>query len=188
MKKIIFSISMIMVLSVGIFAEKLLSVSELPTSVTDFMKTYFPESQIVFAEYDDGKYDVKFTSNTDSDTLSGEAEFTKKGDWDKIEFYLGVPEEILPSEVLTTLRKNFSDSAIVSLERDFNGFEITLLDATEVIDSSNSYFSVSGDGKILDLDINHHHKKFDKDKFDKAKKYKESKLDNSTSSDSVNAQ
>lgn len=180
MKKIIFSISMIMVLSVGIFAEKLLSVSELPTSVTDFMKTYFPESQIVFAEYDDGKYDVKFTSNTDSDTLSGEAEFTKKGDWDKIEFYLGVPEEILPSEVLTTLRKNFSDSAIVSLERDFNGFEITLLDATEV--------DISGDGKILDLDINHHHKKFDKDKFDKAKKYKESKLDNSTSSDSVNAQ
>ena len=180
MKKIIFSISMIMVLSVGIFAEKLLSVSELPTSVTDFMKTYFPESQIVFAEYDDGKYDVKFTSNTDSDTLSGEAEFSKKGDWDKIEFYLGVPEEILPSEVLTTLRKNFSDSAIVSLERDFNGFEITLLDATEV--------DISGDGKILDLDINHHHKKFDKDKFDKAKKYKESKLDNSTSSDSVNAQ
>ena len=169
-----------MVLSVGIFAEKLLSVSELPTSVTDFMKTYFPESQIVFAEYDDGKYDVKFTSNTDSDTLSGEAEFSKKGDWDKIEFYLGVPEEILPSEVLTTLRKNFSDSAIVSLERDFNGFEITLLDATEV--------DISGDGKILDLDINHHHKKFDKDKFDKAKKYKESKLDNSTSSDSVNAQ
>ena len=144
------------------------------------MKTYFPESQIVLAEYDDGKYDVKFTSNTDSDTLSGEAEFTKKGDWDKIEFYLGVPEEILPSEVLTTLRKNFSDSAIVSLERDFNGFEITLLDATEV--------DISGDGKILDLDINHHHKKFDKDKFDKAKKYKESKLDNSTSSDSVNAQ
>ena len=180
MKKIIFSIFLIMVLSVGIFAEKLLSVSELPTSVTDFMKTYFPESQIVFAEYDDGKYDVKFTSNTDSDTLSGEAEFTKKGDWDKIEFYLGVPEEILPSEVLTTLRKNFSDSAIVSLERDFNGFEITLLDATEV--------DISGDGKILDLDINHHHKKFDKDKFDKAKKYKESKLDNSTSSDSVNAQ
>ena len=180
MKKIIFSIFLIMVLSVGIFAEKLLSVSELPTSVTDFMKTYFPESQIVFAEYDDGKYDVKFTSNTDSDTLSGEAEFSKKGDWDKIEFYLGVPEEILPSEVLTTLRKNFSDSAIVSLERDFNGFEITLLDATEV--------DISGDGKILDLDINHHHKKFDKDKFDKAKKYKESKLDNSTSSDSVNAQ
>ena len=180
MKKIIFSIFLIMVLSVGIFAEKLLSVSELPTSVTDFMKTYFPESQIVFAEYDDGKYDVKFTSNTDSDTLSGEAEFTKKGDWDKIEFYLGVPEEILPSEVLTTLRKNFSDSAIVSLERDFNSFEITLLDATEV--------DISGDGKILDLDINHHHKKFDKDKFDKAKKYKESKLDNSTSSDSVNAQ
>ena len=171
---------MILVLSVGIFAEKLLSVSELPTSVTDFMKTYFPESQIVLAEYDDGKYDVKFTSNTDSDTLSGEAEFTKKGDWDKIEFYLGVPEEILPSEVLTTLRKNFSDSAIVSLERDFNGFEITLLDATEV--------DISGDGKILDMDINHHHKKFDKDKFDKAKKYKESKLDNSTSSDSVNAQ
>lgn len=180
MKKIIFSIFLILVLSVGIFAEKLLSVSELPTSVTDFMKTYFPESQIVLAEYDDGKYDVKFTSNTDSDTLSGEAEFTKKGDWDKIEFYLGVPEEILPSEVLTTLRKNFSDSAIVSLERDFNGFEITLLDATEV--------DISGDGKILDLDINHHHKKFDKDKFDKAKKYKESKLDNSTSSDSVNAQ
>lgn len=180
MKKIIFSIFLILVLSVGIFAEKLLSVSELPTSVTDFMKTYFPESQIVLAEYDDGKYDVKFTSNTDSDTLSGEAEFTKKGDWDKIEFYLGVPEEILPSEVLTTLRKNFSDSAIVSLERDFNGFEITLLDATEV--------DISGDGKILDMDINHHHKKFDKDKFDKAKKYKESKLDNSTSSDSVNAQ
>ena len=180
MKKIIFSIFLILVLSVGIFAEKLLSVSELPTSVTDFMKTYFPESQIVLAEYDDGKYDVKFTSNTDSDTLSGEAEFTKKGDWDKIEFYLGVPEEILPSEVLTTLRKNFSDSAIVSLERDFNGFEITLLDATEV--------DISGDGKILDLDINHHHKKFDKEKFDKAKKYKESKLDNSTSSDSVNAQ
>ena len=102
MKKIIFSIFLILVLSVGIFAEKLLSVSELPTSVTDFMKTYFPESQIVLAEYDDGKYDVKFTSNTDSDTLSGEAEFTKKGDWDKIEFYLGVPEEILPSEVLTT--------------------------------------------------------------------------------------
>ena len=180
MKKIIFSISMILVLSVGIFAEKFIQISQLPNTITDFMKTYFPESSIILAEYDEGKYDIKFITSNESEYLSGEAEFSKKGDWDKIEFYLGVPEEILPSEVLTTLRKNFSDSAIVSLERDFNGFEITLLDATEV--------DISGDGKILDLDINHHHKKFDKDKFDKAKKYKESKLDNSTSSDSVNAQ
>ena len=180
MKKIIFSILMILVLSVGIFAEKLLSVSELPTSVTDFMKTYFPESSIILAEYDDGKYDVKFTSNTDSETLGGEAEFTKKGDWDKIEFYLGIPEEILPTEVLSTLRKNFSDSAIVSLERDLNGFEITLLDSTEL--------DISNEGKILEMDANHHHKKFDKDKFDRATKFKDSKLDESSTSDSSQAQ
>lgn len=169
-----------MVLSVGIFADKFIQISQLPNTITDFMKTYFPESTIILAEYDDDKYDIKFITNNEAEYLSGEAEFSKKGDWDKIEFYLGIPEELLPTEVLSSLRKNFSDSAIVSLERDFNGFEITLLDATEV--------DISGDGKILDMDINHHHKKFDKDKFDKAKKYKESKLDNSVSSDSVNAQ
>jgi hypothetical protein len=180
MKKLFFSVFIMMVLSVGIFADKFIQISQLPNTITDFMKTYFPESTIILAEYDDDKYDIKFITNNEAEYLSGEAEFSKKGDWDKIEFYLGIPEELLPTEVLSSLRKNFSDSAIVSLERDFNGFEITLLDSTEL--------DISNEGKILEMDVNHHHKKFDKDKFDRAKKFKDSKQDKSSNSDSTDAQ
>ena len=180
MKKLFFSVFIMMVLSVGIFADKFIQISQLPNTITDFMKTYFPESTIILAEYDDDKYDIKFITNNEAEYLSGEAEFSKKGDWDKIEFYLGIPEELLPTEVLSSLRKNFSDSAIVSLERDFNGFEITLLDSTEL--------DISNEGKILEMDVNHHHKKFDKDKFDRAKKFKDSKQDKSSNSDSVQSQ
>ncbi len=180
MKKLFFSVFIMMVLSVSIFADKFIQISQLPNTITDFMKTYFPESTIILAEYDDDKYDIKFITNNEAEYLSGEAEFSKKGDWDKIEFYLGIPEELLPTEVLSSLRKNFSDSAIVSLERDFNGFEITLLDSTEL--------DISNEGKILEMDVNHHHKKFDKDKFDRAKKFKDSKQDKSSTSDSSQAQ
>jgi hypothetical protein len=180
MKKLFFSVFIMMVLSVSIFADKFIQISQLPNTITDFMKTYFPESTIILAEYDDDKYDIKFITNNEAEYLSGEAEFSKKGDWDKIEFYLGIPEELLPTEVLSSLRKNFSDSAIVSLERDFNGFEITLLDSTEL--------DISNEGKILEMDVNHHHKKFDKDKFDRAKKFKDSKQDKSSNSDSTDAQ
>ncbi len=180
MKKLFFSVFIMMVLSVSIFADKFIQISQLPNTITDFMKTYFPESTIILAEYDDDKYDIKFITNNEAEYLSGEAEFSKKGDWDKIEFYLGIPEELLPTEVLSSLRKNFSDSAIVSLERDFNGFEITLLDSTEL--------DISNEGKILEMDVNHHHKKFDKDKFDRAKKFKDSKLDESSNADSTDAQ
>ncbi len=180
MKKILFSILITMVLSVSIFADKYILVSDLPNSVTNFMKTYFPESKIDNAKYDDWKYEIEFSTENDSNFVKGEAEFSRKGDWEKIEFYLGIPEELLPENVLTTLRQNFSDQAIVSIERDRRGYELTLLDATEI--------DISDEGKILEVDKEHHHKKFNKDKFDNAKKFKESKQDSYSNIDSINIQ
>ena len=49
-----------MVLSVGIFAEKFIQLSQLPNTITDFMKTYFPESSIILAEYDEVLHRSKF--------------------------------------------------------------------------------------------------------------------------------
>ena len=114
------------------------------------------------------------------DNAKYKAEFSKKGDWEKIEFYLGIPETLLPENVLSTLRQNFSDKAIVSVERNKRGYELTLVDATEV--------DISEEGKILEIDSEHPHKKFDKDKSDRAMKFKESKNDNSSKLDSVNPQ
>jgi hypothetical protein len=179
-RKFIFSALVLMVLSVSIFADKNILVSDLPNSVVDFMKTYFSESKIDNAEYDDRKYEIWFSTENDSQIVNGEAEFSKKGDWEKIEFYLGIPETLLPENVLSTLRQNFSDKAIVSVERNKRGYELTLVDATEV--------DISEEGKILEIDSEHPHKKFDKDKSDRAMKFKESKNDNSSKLDSVNTQ
>ena len=118
-------------------------------------------------------------NSEDNNVVKGEAEFSKRGDWKNLEFYLGVPETLLPEPVLTTLRQNFSDQAIVSLERDKRGFELTLSDSTEI--------DISDEGKILDLDKEHRHRKFDKNKSDKAKKFKEPKQDSSATMDSVDA-
>lgn len=179
MKKLIFSLFIMMALSGFIFADKNVAVSDLPTTITDFMKTYFPESIVDSAEYDDGKYEIWFSVEKDNNVVKGEAEFSRKGDWKNLEFYLGVPETLLPEPVLTTLRQNFSDQAIVSLERDKRGFELTLSDSTEI--------DISDEGKILDLDKEHRHRKFDKNKSDKAKKFKEPKQDSSATMDSVDA-
>ena len=93
MKKLIFSLFIMMALSGFIFADKNVAISDLPTTITDFMKTYFPESTVDYAEYDDGKYEIWFSVEKDNNVVKGEAEFSKRGDWENLEFYLGVPEK-----------------------------------------------------------------------------------------------
>ena len=58
-----------MALSGFIFADKNVALSDLPTTITDFMKTYFPESTVDYAEYDDGKYEIWFSVEKDNNVV-----------------------------------------------------------------------------------------------------------------------
>lgn len=156
MKKIFFYF-LIVVLSVSIYADKKVLISDLPNSIVDFMKNYFPESNLDYAEYDEGEYEICFSDMIDNKLIKGEAQFSKRGDWEKIDFY-NIPKNLLPENVIAILQENFANQEIISLEHKRDEYEITFTDSTEI--------EISADGKILEIDKDHYHKKI-KDKDDR---------------------
>ena len=63
-------------------------------AIQQFVKTYFPETTILFTQRDEGEYEVRLSDGT-------EIEFTRKGEWKHIDckhynVYTSVPDALIP--------------------------------------------------------------------------------------------
>lgn len=100
-----------------------ISVQDLPEKVISYVKTHFPEQEIIKAVKD--KDGLSFTYEI---KLSGkiELEFTAKGDIKNIDGQNKLPDSVIPEKILNYVKTNYPDNYITgwSIEKRIQEIEL----------------------------------------------------------------
>lgn len=104
--------------------EKIIDVKDMPVTAQEFIGNHFPDAVILRVIFDrepgDKNYDVYFADG-------GKIEFDKKGQWTDIECRTsGVPDSVIPTEILNYISENFPDRHVIGIDRDRNDYELEL--------------------------------------------------------------
>ncbi len=140
MKKLtILGIMSFVLLFTNLFAdERPISAEALPNNAKTFLKKYFKDVGIAFVEQDHDSYEVYLEDGI-------EIEFRRNGDWQKVEGkYNRIPTGFIPKKVISSIKSRFPNASIVSIDKDFGGFDIELDNRIEVKIGSN--------GNIYEID------------------------------------
>ena len=115
-----------LVMSVSCFADgRMIPVDQLPEAVKTFVKAHFPESSIIYAELESG-YEVRLNDGTELD-------FTRKGEWDKVDCKMKpVPVALVPSVISDYVKSCYPDALIVKFDKERYGCEVELSNGLEM--------------------------------------------------------
>lgn len=110
--------------------DKPITVEQLPKKAQEFLKTHFSDVKVSFAKMDnelfDKSYEVFFVN-------SGKIEFDGQGKWKEIECkYNRVPTGAIPVPIVTFIQKNHPENHVITIERDWKGYELKLNNGMEL--------------------------------------------------------
>lgn len=134
MKKVFFMFLGCMLLVQAAFADKKIYTTDtlqLPVTARQFIRTHFPEAAVshikIEKEFWKGnEYDVILTNGFDLD-------FDNDGQWKEVNGHqAAIPVSVLPSKIASYLKRNFPAIAVVSIDKDRDGFEVKLADRREL--------------------------------------------------------
>lgn len=111
----------------------------LPSSAKTFLATYYPSVNIISVTKDKDEYDVRL-SNGHS------VEFNKSGEWTDVDAPAGqtIPGGFYPAAIDEYISTSYANSGINEISRIDRGFEVELLNSTDL------YFST--DGSFIGID------------------------------------
>ncbi|MDO6994923.1 PepSY-like domain-containing protein [Brachyspira innocens] len=106
--------------------------NQLPSSILQFIKTYFQNTAIIYAEMDRKTYEIALDNGV-------EIEFFRNGDLKEIEGnYTALPSNILPKSVANTVTKTYPNTVITKIKKKWNIYEVKLNNMMELyIDANN---------------------------------------------------
>ena len=112
------------------FADKNISVNQLPAKAQTTLRTDFRNQKIDEIEVDkeDGKvrYEVSFVNGNS-------IEFGRHGNWKEIECKKhGVPMRLIPAPIVRNIKQRFGNVRVVKIEKDEKKFEIKLANGKEL--------------------------------------------------------
>ncbi len=112
---------MCMIMSATTFAsDRVITANQLPATAQTFINQTFPGATIMYAEIDDGKYEVHLNDGT-------EINFDRKGNWDKVDCKLkAVPAHLIPATIASNVETQFSGTVITKIDKERYGYEIEL--------------------------------------------------------------
>lgn len=132
MKKVIkiFSLICIIIAVSSCDGQKIITPSSLDPSILSFVKTYFQQSTITNAIYEDHEYDLLLSDGT-------KLEFDKKFEWTEIDcerstVYEKVPGALVPQPIYNYITTNYSDNRIVKISRDRDSWSVDLDNNIEI--------------------------------------------------------
>lgn len=105
--------------------EQLLTATQVPTSISDFLATHFPEKTIVRLEKDHDSYEVKLSGNTSVD-------FNLNFEPTSIESRSKLPDTVIPTEILKYVLTNFPNNYITEWERELTSQKVELNNGKEL--------------------------------------------------------
>lgn len=120
-KRLFLAALMCVIMSATTFAsDRVIAVNQLPAAAQTFVDQTFPGANIMYAEIDDGKYEVHLNDGT-------EINFDRKGNWDKVDCKLkAVPAHLIPAAIASNVETQFSGTVITKIDKERNGYEIEL--------------------------------------------------------------
>ena len=120
-KRFFFFALMCMIMSATTFAsDRVITANQLPATAQTFINQTFPGATIMYAEIDDGKYEVHLNDGT-------EINFDRKGNWDKVDCKLkAVPAHLIPATIASNVETQFSGTVITKIDKERYGYEIEL--------------------------------------------------------------
>lgn len=148
MKKILFKTFSALVCLLAICSvasadnDKPIEVSQLPTAAQTTLKSYFSDRKVALAKVEsdlfEKNYDVIFTNGD-------KVEFNSKGEWTEIQCKQSqVPTGLVPSQISSYVKSNYSGTKIIEIEKDSKEYEVTLNNGIEL--TFNKKF------KLIDID------------------------------------
>ena len=79
-------------------------------TIQQFVKTYFPETTILFTQRDEGEYEVRLSDGTET----------------------SVPDALIPIEIANYVKASFPDVDIIKIDKDRRDWEIELSNRLEI--------------------------------------------------------
>ncbi len=132
----VFLLAVVVVPSMAsIFADKPITVSELPAVAQQFIKAHFTGAEISYATVDDDimdtDYKVVFADGR-------KVEFAKNGEWREVETKRApFPMEIVPKPICDYLKSHYPKQKVRQIERQRRGYELTLDNGLELTFDKN---------------------------------------------------
>ncbi|ADG72412.1 PepSY-like domain-containing protein [Brachyspira murdochii] len=117
----------------AVYADEIyIAPNQLPNNILQFVKSYFPNNSIIYAEMDRKTYEIALDNGV-------EIEFFRNGDLKEIEGnYTALPLNILPQYVANTVLKTYPNNVVTKIKRKWNLYEIKLNNMMKLyIDSNN---------------------------------------------------
>ena len=121
------------IIAIAVYADDMyIAPNQLPNNILQFVKTYFPNASIMYAEMDRKKYEIGLNNGV-------EMEFFRNGELKEIDGnYTALPFNILPKSVANTVLKTYPNTVITKIKKKWNLYEVKLNNMMELyIDSSN---------------------------------------------------
>ena len=127
-----------LMLSMSCSSEKVIPVGQLPAVVSTFVQSNFPGKKIIYAEKDGKLFECRLDEGT-------KLEFTKQGEWKKVDCHTSaVPEGIVPEAIKTYVKSNFPNAVITQIEKERRCYDVEL--------SNKLDLKFSLDGVLIKMD------------------------------------
>ena len=108
-----------------------IEVYELPAKAQTFIQTHFPDQQVSFAKRERDLFETHYEVLL---VNSVKMEFSGNGDWEEVDCrYQAVPEAIIPTPILNSVRERYPKVQIVEINRDRRDYELKLANGLELV-------------------------------------------------------
>ncbi|MFV8326768.1 PepSY-like domain-containing protein [Flavobacterium sp. ZS1P14] len=140
--KIIYTLLMLIIVTLTNGQGKKISISELPKEASFFLSKHFPNNPINRAtkdwEHGEKGYEVRLTDGT-------EVEFTKDGAWREVDGHKkAIPTDYIPKPIVNYVKANYPNERITHIDKGHKDVDV---DLTHRID-----LEFDTDGKFLKVD------------------------------------
>ncbi|MEI0445467.1 PepSY-like domain-containing protein [Brachyspira intermedia] len=130
--------SLMMISSLVLTAEDMpIQANQLPKNAQTFVKTNFPNDQIVYAEQDRQSYKVELASGVEID-------FDRQGNWTDVSGNnRPIPTQFIPTAVLKSVQSKYPQIEVLEISKEYNSYKLKLANNREVYVSNNG--QITGD-------------------------------------------
>ena len=100
-------------------------VEQLPAAAKTFVKQYFPEATIAYAQIDVEMAKTEYEARLSDGT---KVEFDAQGNWIKVDCeYKSVPASLVPAAIANYVKGTYPNIAIIKISKKWDGYEVELM-------------------------------------------------------------
>ena len=132
-KKLFFILLLMAVISISAMAKIVVQPNDLPQEALDFISKTFINDAIVYVERNRTDFEVTLQSGI-------ELEFFINGEWKEIKSFTPITIDVLPKNVVNTLKQKYANASILEISKQYNSYEISLDNRREIYISNTGEF------------------------------------------------